>query len=480
MKQSFLWHDYETFGRNPRRDRPAQFAAIRTDDKLNIVDEPIELFCHPPQDMLPEPEACLLTGITPQLAQVKGVNEATFANLIARLLSEPGTCGVGYNTLRFDDEVTRFLFYRNLIDPYAREWQNNCSRWDILDMVRTMYALRPEGMVWPENEQGQPSFKLEHLSQANALLHDRAHDALSDVHATIALARKIRMLQPRLFDYCLSLRKKDRVQQEINLLVPRPLIHISGMYGTQQGCLALVLPLMVHPGNSNEIIVYDLAHDPAEFFSLSGADIAERLFSKNEVLAEKGLNRLPLKSIHINKSPVVISNLKTLNPANIMRWQIDIARCRQHALQLLQHPDFKNTLAEVYTPPAATKLDVDESLYAGFISNSDRQTLNQLRQLAPQELARARMSFTDPKLAELVLRYRARNWPDTLDADEATQWNTLRAARLLDGIDGYVNIDTFLATLDTLSIETPLNKPRQVIIEQLRSWARIIAPEWTE
>jgi exodeoxyribonuclease-1 len=477
MTHTFLWHDYETFGRNPRRDRPAQFAAIRTDAELNIIGEPIELFCHPPQDMLPDPQACLLTGITPQLTQEKGVNEASFAHLIHQIFNQAGTCGVGYNTIRFDDEVTRFLFYRNLIDPYAREWQNECSRWDLLDVVRTMYALRPEGMVWPRREDGLPSFKLEHLTAANALVHAQAHDALSDVYATIALARKIRALQPRLFEFCFALRKKCQAHQEINLVQPQPVIHISGMYAAERGCLAIVLPLMAHPSNSNEVIVYDLACNPQGLSALSAEEIAHRLFTPQDILVKEGRDRLPFKSIHLNKSPVIVRNLKTLRAQDLTRWKIDLAHCQRHAIALLAQPELKDKLTEAYVSLAERRLDVDESLYAGFINNADRQTLNQIRQFSPEALKKTRFSFTDPKLTELVLRYRARNWPETLSPFEYEQWETLRAARLLEGIDGYVNIDDYLLQLDLLAEKGPLNLAQQAILDQLYAWAETLVSD---
>src|SRR5574343_1630492 len=222
---TFLWHDYETFGANTRRDRPAQFAAIRTDAALNEIGDPIMLYCKPANDFLPDPQSCLITGITPQQCLEWGVPEHKFAATIEQAFSQPGTIGVGYYTLRFDDEITRFLFWRNLIDPYAREWQNQCGRWDLLDVVRLAYALRPDGIEWPLREDGLPSFKLEHLSKANGLLHEAAHDALSDVRATIALARLIRAAQPRLWDFCLKLRHKDAVRAEIG--VNRPFLHLS-------------------------------------------------------------------------------------------------------------------------------------------------------------------------------------------------------------------------------------------------------------
>ena len=166
---TLYWHDYETFGADPARDRPAQFAGQRTDLDLNPVGEPLVVYCKPASDMLPQPEACLVTGITPQLAFQQGIIEAEFIAQIHKELAKPNTCTVGYNNLRFDDEFTRYTLYRNFYDPYAREYRNNNSRWDIIDMARMCYALRPAGIEWPKDEEGVPSFKLENLTQANGL-----------------------------------------------------------------------------------------------------------------------------------------------------------------------------------------------------------------------------------------------------------------------------------------------------------------------
>ncbi|MBR4877153.1 MAG: exodeoxyribonuclease I, partial [Rhodocyclaceae bacterium] len=261
---SFLWYDLETFGTDTRLDRIAQFAAIRTDAALNETGETHNLYCRPTDDYLPDPAACLVTGITPQHAHTHGLAEPAFARALYRAFAQPGTLGTGYNTLRFDDEFVRHLFWRNFIDPYAREWQNGCGRWDILDLIRCAHALRPEGIVWPQNEDGTPSLRLEHLSAANGLEHEAAHDALSDVRATIALARLVRQAQPRLFDYCLKLRNKQHVRAQLAPLVGKaPFLHISGMYGYAHGNCAIVWPLAWHPCNQNELIVWDLREDPA-------------------------------------------------------------------------------------------------------------------------------------------------------------------------------------------------------------------------
>ncbi len=476
---TFLWHDYETFGINPRRERPAQFAGIRTDAELNEIGEPVMIYCQPANDYLPDPASCLITGITPQHCLEHGLPEHAFAAQIEQLLAAPGTIGVGYNTIRFDDEVTRFMFWRNLIDPYAREWQNECGRWDLLDVVRMAYALRPEGMHWPLKDDGKPSFKLGDLARANGLLHEAAHDALSDVRATIALARLVRKAQPKLFDFCLSLHKKDRVLAELGLPAAlrnsRPFLHVSGMFAPERGCLAMMFPLATHPTNKNEILAWNLAHDPSELPLLDVATLRQRIFTKSADLPE-GVQRLPIKSVHLNKSPMVVRNLKVLTPEMAARWNIDKDAALRHAEIAASLPDMSAIWPQVFQRPddGATP-DVDEDLYGGFIGNADRRRLNQLLDQSPAEMAHSRMGFDDPRLAALLFRYRARNFPDTLSPDEATRWEAHRAARLLEGEGGARNVDALFNAIDTLS-ETA-DERGEAILGALYDYAEAIAPE---
>jgi len=478
MNHTFLWHDYETFGAVPRRDRPSQFAAIRTDAELNEVGEPLMIYCKPAPDYLPSPEACLITGITPQVCLERGIPEHDFAAQIERAFSQPGTIGVGYNTIRFDDEVTRFLFWRNLIDPYAREWQNDCGRWDLLDVVRLTYALRPEGIEWPKKEDGKPSFKLEDLARANGLLHESAHDALSDVRATIALARLIRDRQPKLFDFAFGLHRKDRVASELGLPAMRetakPFLHVSGMFPVERGCLAVMWPIASHPTNKNELLAWDLAHDPSELRDLDVETLRLRLFTRTADLPE-GVVRLPVKGVHLNKSPMVVGNLRTLAPPMAERWGVDLDTAMRHAAIARDLPDMSAIWSQVYARPKEAASDVDEDLYGGFVGNADRRRLNQLRGLSAGELAKDRTGFDDGRLEEIVFRYRARNWPESLAPEETERWEALRVARLFHGEGGARTIEQLFSEVDALS-ETADERGEE-ILGALYEYAEAIAPE---
>jgi exodeoxyribonuclease I len=472
--QTFYWHDYETWGANPSQDRPCQFAGIRTDLDLNIIGGPLVEYCQPPQDLLPQPEACLITGITPQLAQEKGLREYQFVAAIHKELSAPGTCGVGYNSIRFDDEVTRYALYRNFYDPYEREWKNGNSRWDIIDMVRACRALRPDGIEWPLHDDGKPSFKLEHLTAANNLKHGAAHDALSDVYATIAVAKLIKTQQPKLFDYLFKLRDKREVAALLNLSQKKPLLHISGMFPTERGCAALVLPLAMHPTNTNEIICFDLSADADLLLDLSADEIRRRVFTAQ---SELEVERIPLKTIRTNRCPVVVTE-RLFDEKIAKRWQIDRALCEVAAQKLLNATELVEKLHAVFaTPERAAITDPEQMLYSGgFFNNADRGTMNQVRAASGKQLASQTFVFEDSRLPELLFRYRARNFPETLSAEEQADWKEFCGLRLTDKSAGAsIVLDEFRAELQRLGAQVELGERKKNTLRELVQYADVIA-----
>jgi exodeoxyribonuclease-1 len=466
LSGTFYWHDYETFGTDPSRDRPVQFAGLRTDESLNPVGKPLVVFAAPSSDVLPHPEACLITGITPQRALAEGAPECEFIRRIHDELSLPGTCGVGYNSIRFDDEVTRYTLYRNFFDPYAREWRNGNTRWDLIDVVRLTHALRPEGINWPVDESGKPSFRLERLTEVNDIEHGAAHDALSDVEATIALARLIRARQPRLFDYALKLRSKTFALEQLDLRAMKPVLHVSGMFGAERHNIALVAPVARHPQNRNEIICYDLAEDPAPIEELDASALAAQLFTPAAELAD-GVRRPGLKTVHLNRSPMLVTP-KLLDPSTAERLGIDVELCRRHRSRLQGIPDLVARLQAVYGERSFPDiLDPDRMLYSGgFFGDEDRRTMDRLRSANPAQLADESFIFEDPRGPEMLFRYRARNFPDSLTAEERARWEEHRYAYLTDPAAGAsITLDDYHASIERLAADAGAEK--QALLDAL-------------
>ena len=474
--QTFYWHDYETWGANPARDRPVQFAGVRTDAELNIIGDPLMVYARPSPDYLPHPEACLITGITPQQALQEGVSEAEFIATVHAELSQPGTCGVGYNSIRFDDEVTRYTLYRNFYDPYAREWQNGNSRWDLIDVARLCRALRPEGIEWPLREDGTPSFRLEELSAANGLSHESAHDALSDVYATIDLAKLLKQCQPKLFEYALSLRDKRSVAAMLDVVTQVPVLHVSGRLPAAKFCSALMMPLALHPENKNSVIVYDLSVDPTPLIELSAEDIAARVFSATADLPE-GAERIPLKEIHINRAPIV-ATAKLLDEAVSQRLQIDMSQCRRHWAQLHKAQGVQEKLQKIFAARQfAESNDPDVMLYGGgFFNGEDKKMMDEVRRATPDILAMQRYHFKDARLPELLWRYRARNFPMSLSDSEREKWRNFCRRCLREPEQGQLGFTEFRQRLVALAGERSSSKDA-MILSELNDYADALEQE---
>lgn len=418
---TFLFHDYETFGTSPSLDRPAQFAAIRTDEAFTPIGEPEVFYCQPADDYLPQPEAVMITGITPQIAREKGDNEAAFAKRIHDIFTVPETCVVGYNNVRFDDEVTRNIFYRNFYDPYAWSWQHGNSRWDLLDVMRACYALRPEGINWPENDDGLPSFRLEHLTQANGIEHSNAHDAMADVYATIAMAQLVKARQPKLFNYLYAYRSKQKLMALIDVPQMKPLVHVSGMFGADRGNTSWVAPLAWHPENRNAVIMVDLAGDMSPLLALEADGLRERLYTPKAELGDE--SPVPVKLVHLNKCPV-LAQANTLRPEDADRLGINRQACLANLQILRDNPQIREKVLAIFAEaePFVPSDNVDAQLYNGFFSDADRAAMKIVLATDPQNLPALDITFADKRIEKLLFNYRARNFPGTLDENEQQRW----------------------------------------------------------
>ena len=466
LQPGFLFHDYETFGTHPALDRPAQFAAIRTDVDFTVTGEPEVFYCKPADDYLPQPEAVMITGITPQEALAKGDNEATFARRIHDLFTVPKTCIVGYNNVRFDDEVTRNIFYRNFYDPYAWSWQHDNSRWDLLDVMRACYALRPEGINWPENEEGLPSFRLEHLTKANGIEHSNAHDAMADVYATIAMAKLVKDKQPRLFEYLYAYRGKNKLMTLIDVPQMKPLVHVSGMFGAWRGNTSWVAPLAWHPDNRNAVIMVDLAEDVSVLLDLDADALRDRLYTAKAELGEA--LPVPIKLVHLNKCPV-LAQANTLRPEDADRLGINRQRCLDNLKILRENPLVREKVVAIFADaePFVPSENVDAQLYNGFFSDADRVAMKIVLETEPRNLPALDITFADKRIERLLFNYRARNFPGTLDEMEQQRWLQHR-----QNIFTPEFLQTWAQELERLWGQYEGNSEKQALIKALYQYAQ--------
>lgn len=452
-----------------------QFAGQRTDMQLNPVGEPVNVLIKLSDDILPQPEAVLLTGITPQQTLADGITEAEFLRIFCDEVAIPGTVFVGFNTVRFDDEFMRFVQYRNFYDPYVWQWKDGRGRWDILDVVRMTRALRPDGIQWPVVD-GKPGNRLEMLTKANAIPHEGAHDALADVTATIAVAKLIYTNQPKLFSWLLNMRDKSQVKNLVE--ANEPFVYSSGKYANEFQKTSVVVRLAEHPKKQGAL-VYDLRHDPTPFLAMSAAELAERWRWTREPDAPA---RLPVKTLQFNRCPA-IAPLSVLDAASQERIGLDLATVAAHHKVLRDNPSFTQNVAKALAllddqqqaQQQRATADVDTQLYAGFYDQHDSNLLAVVRAASPDELTpELGESFHDQRLKALFDRYKARNYPASLSDKERASWEAHRHRVLMDG-GTQSRLAQFMHRLGELAKEDTSGE-KHFLLEELQLYAESIMP----
>ena len=469
MAQTFFFYDLETSGLSARQDRIMQFAGQRTDMNLEPIGEPYNVLVALNDDTLPSPDALMVTGITPQKTVDEGYTEAQFARMLSEEIFTPDTIAVGFNNVRFDDEFIRHLLWRNFYDPYEWSWKDGRSRWDLLDVVRLTRALRPEGIEWPFDDKGEPTNRLELITQANGIAHENAHDALADVTALIDVTKLVKDKQPQLYDYLLKMRDKKQVQKLVNLDDKKPFVYASGRYDKEFAKTTVAFPLS--SGRHGAVIVYDLRYDPTPFVDLSADDLAAKIFATWEQRQAEDFVSLPVKELQYNRCPAV-APLGVLEQGD--GWQkisLDAKTAQKHQNILLSHPDFAEKLRGIFeNKPAFKKMpDPEAQLYDGFLNDRDRIRVEAVRNADERELADFHPEFQDERLVPLLLHYKARNFPRTLSQDELQQWESWRAQHL------QAQLPQFMASLQRLA-PTANDNDRQFTLQELQLWAESVLP----
>ncbi len=453
-----------------------QFAGQRTDMDLKPVGEPFNVLIKITPDVLPEPDAIMVTGITPQETLRDGITEAEFVKLFQDQVATPGTIFVGFNTVRFDDEFMRYSLYRNFCDPYDWQWKDDRSRWDLLDLARMTRALRPDGIEWPFTPDGKPTVRLEYLTKVNGLDHQKAHDALNDVYASIAVAKLIKDKQPKLFDYLLQIRTKKNITELVESR--QPFMYTSGKYDNEFQKTSAVMMIAKNPKRA-AAVVFDLRYDPTDFLSMAPAELVERwkwVKDRNSAPA-----RLPAKTLQYNRCPAV-APLGVLDEASRERLSLDLAVIEKHRQILEAAPQFAENIVaamglmdtQQQTQWVTNENDVDSQLYDGFINDHDGRLMPVIRAAIPEDFAELVDKVQDKRLKSLLPLYKARNYPTSLTTEERAVWDEFCKRRLLDG--GIKSrFARFGQRMDELS-STKLTQNQQFALEELRLYAESIMP----
>ena len=479
--KTFFFYDLETSGFSPQNDRIMQFAGQRTDENLNRIGEPVNILVRLNDDVLPSPSALMVTKISPQKTVEEGYTEAEFAKMLVEEYFTPDTVIVGYNNVRFDDVHIQHLLWRNFYPPYDWQWKDGRSRWDLLDVVRMIRALRPEGINWPFiiNEETGEKFaanKLELLTKENGILHENAHDAMSDVDGLINVARLLKEKQPQIFNYLFKIRSKNEVQKLVNLENPKPFVYTSGRFKVEFEKTTVAFPIA--PAKNQNVIVWDLRFSPEKFIDWSEDQILENITANFETRSSDDFEPIAAKILQYNKCPAV-APMGVLTEENQQRLKIDLAEIQKNLDTLRKNPHFAENLRSAFERRSevfqdrnnAEKSAPEARLFEGFVSKSDDIKIEAVRNSTDRELADFHPDFADERLTDLLLHYKARSFPKSLSSQEKELWEEYRVKNLQK------MMPNFMKEFQKITNNQNLNSQEEYILEEIKLWLENILPE---
>lgn len=416
-KKTYLFYDVETTSLSPYFGQILQFAAIRTDLELNEL-ERHEIRIKLNKDTLPSPGAMLTHKMSISDMHV-GESEYDGIRKIHALVNQPGTISGGYNTLAFDDKFLRFSFYRNLLDPYTHQWQNDCGRFDIYPMVIYFYlSSKNNVLTWPL-EDGAPSLKLENINALNQLAQGTAHTAMVDVEVTLALAKRL-YAHHQHWDYAMKsfAKRTDPItklgyeaHQGHKYEINQTAIILLSKLGSKELFHAPVLCLGYHELYKNQTIWLRL--DKVNFSTLdfTPTQVKELMMDGcilNKKIADRGLILPLMDRTTSNLSP----SRKELFQSN----QVWLSK-NEHIIHSIQ----KHFTTTCY--PVIENIDVDAALYTGFIDNNETQACYQFHQTTNQDKAIVIEKFKDPRLKQIAIRIMGRHFEAHLPDQYQTRFS---------------------------------------------------------
>lgn len=475
-RESILWHDYEAGGTDSITTQPLQFAAIRTTLDHEIVDTPIDWYCKPAGDKLPHPVAISITGISPLKCEEQGMPEPLFFRKILREMSYAKTCTTGQNSMGYDENITRFGFWRNLLPVYKREFEFGNSRWDMLNVLAAFSMFEIPGINWPTFEDRR-SLKLELFAAANNITQENAHNAVDDVKALIDTSRLLKSKSPELWNYLYEHRKKKDLYNFTSK--DKVFVRASSLAGADNNYTTVGMIIGNMPGDKNKFVYIDLGkiQELKTCWKLTPEEIKRRLFLSKDELEAEGVPRPPLGVIAINKAPALFE----LDHARQYKPDIVSSEMLTAAEKLAPLSEFKGALCAAYLRD--DEEDDQDSGYAesklysaGFPSRSDEGLLGYLSSKSLSDFFESETKWDGKLYPDLfwVAKCKLDGYDGIQLSDkERAKWNAYRRKKLVIEQESkkheYVNLNNVRAVLADTEMDDALRKDYETWLERLES-----------
>lgn len=433
---SLVFYDTETTGTETYFDQILQFAAIKTDVDLNVIDR-FEIRCRILPHVVPAPGALRVTGVTPtQLINPSLPSHYEMVRAIrSKLLSWSPAMFLGWNTIDFDEDLIRQALYKTLHNPYLTNRDGN-SRSDVMRMAQACSLTAPFALTFPLGDGGKKIFKLDRFAPSNGFSHEQAHDAMGDVEATIFLAKLLMEKAPDVWSSFMRFSTKAAVVDYIN--EERVFCFSDFYFGNPFSYATTVLGQ--NKGNPAEWYIYDLSIDPTSLLSLTDSKLKSRLAASPKVVRKLKSNGVPML-LPFEDAPDICKGRNLGFKA--LEQRADMLRTGSEACERLVSA-FESLKIEYPVSP-----HVEKQIYNGFIDQADEKLMNEFHEVEWSKRHAIVEKFQDTRLRTIGKRLIHLERPDLLE-DSARREHDLAVANRLLGRDPDVSWLTLPKALEDI------------------------------
>ncbi len=415
---TYIFYDTETTGKVPAFDQILQFAAVKTDAELNVLDT-FNIRCRLLPYIVPSPGALLVTGATIAAITTCPLSHFEMMRQIHEKMhrwSEGGAVFVGWNSMRFDETFLRQAYYQTLLPIYQTNTNGN-GRADVMRMAQVVASCAPNVLAVPLTAEGKRTFRLSLMAAANDVALENAHDALADTTATLGIARLIKQRAPALWGVLMANARKSA---PLRLLQREPYMLLSEYYGNPFDYI--VAPIAANSGNANEWALFDLQFDPAVYLGASDSELREAIDGTTKVIRRASVNAQP-GLLPIDFAPDDVrggrQSLETYHArAQAIRGNVEFRR-RISRLLTARYEDF--------VEPAY----VEQRIYGGFPSNADQTRMHSFHAQFWEDRIGTVQEIEDERYRQIAQRLIAVERPDLLSEAQRQRWETWRRERFL-------------------------------------------------
>jgi exodeoxyribonuclease-1 len=414
---SLVFYNTKASGTETFFDQILQFTALQTNEHFTEMGR-FEIRCRLLPYVVPTPRMIIDSGMRP--SQLTDPSLPSHYEMVcsvrAKLLSWSPTLLIGWNSLRFDEQLLRQALYKTLHSPYFTNSAGN-SRSDLMRIVQACSIYAADALTLPTDTNGDLVFELDQIASANGFTGWN-QNKMPEVEAMIFLSQLLMEKAPHIWSSFMRFSTKAAVADYI---MNEPMFCVSDFFFKKPYSF-IVTTIGRNEAKSAEWYVYDLSVQPESLLSLSEAELAERLSRSPK----------PIRRVKSNASPMLFPVEDA--PASCKGRGYGLEELGRRALVFKEDSALCNRLVSAFESlkegyPASSH--VEKQIYDCFFKEGDEMLMDKFHVAPWAERCAIVAQFDDPRLRAIGRQLVHCERPELLNRNSCQELDLVCALRVL-------------------------------------------------